>query len=76
MNKCSKDLHKVALEEFLQPLLGCRVGQVANVEAAALSRAGGRGIGRLVGDGSVGQSGSDVVDSSVSGLVLLGGRHC
>lgn len=73
---CKRDLHKVALEEFLQPLLGCRVGQVADVEAAALSRAGGRGIGRLVVNGSVGQSGSDVVDGSVGGLVLLCGRHC
>lgn len=67
-------LHKVALEELLQPLLSCRICQVADVEAAALSRAGGSGIGRLVSNGGVGQSGSHVVDGSVSGLVLLG-RH-
>jgi hypothetical protein len=69
------DSHKVALEELLQPLLGCRVGQVSDVEAATLSGAGGVGIGWLLGDGSVGQSGSHVVDGGVSGLVLLGGRH-
>lgn len=76
--RCNKrrdgDLHKVALEELLQPLLSCRVGQVTDVEAAAISRAGGVGIGRLLGDGGVGQSGSHVSDGSVSGLVLLG-RH-
>lgn len=69
------DLHKVTLEELLQPLLGCRVGQVSDVEAATLSRAGGGGIGWLLSNGSVGQSGSHVVDGGVSGLVLLGGRH-
>lgn len=70
----SDNLHKVALEELLQPLLSCRVGQITDVEAATLSRAGGTGIGRLVRDGGVGQSGSHVVDGSVSGLILLG-RH-
>lgn len=71
----SIDLHKVALEELLQPLLGCRVGQVSDVEAATLSRAGGRGIGRLLSNGSVGQSGGHVIDGGVSSVVLLGGRH-
>lgn len=67
-------LHKVALEELLQPLLSCRICQVADVETAALSRAGGSGIGRLVSNAGVGQSGSHVVDGSVSGVVLLS-RH-
>lgn len=67
-------LHEVAVKELLQPLLGCRIGQVTNVKAAALSRAGGSGIGGLVSDGGIGQSVSHVVDSSVSGLVLLS-RH-
>lgn len=67
-------LHEVALEELLQPLLRCRICQIADVEAAALRRAGRSGIGRLVSNSGVGQSGSHVVDGSVSGLVLLG-RH-
>lgn len=65
--------HEVALEELLQPLLGCRVGQVADVEAAAISRAGG--IGWLVGDGGGGQSGGHIVDGSVSGVGGLLSRH-
>lgn len=67
------DLHEVALKELLQPLLGCRVGQVADVKTAAISRAGG--IGGLVRDGGSGQSGGHIVDGSVSGVGGLLSRH-
>lgn len=73
------DLHKVALEEFLQLPLSCRVREVANVEAAALSGAGsvGLGLGGLVivlaSKRGVGQSVSDVVDGL--GSFLHDSRH-
>ena len=72
--------HKIALEEVLQLCLGCRIGQVANVQAAAFSSAGG---GSLVGgslvvsrgaDCGVAQSGGNVVDGGIGGGSLVGGR--
>jgi hypothetical protein len=77
------NLHKIALEEVLQLPLSCRIGQVANVEAAALSSAGRGGlvggrlvIGRLVADGGIAQSVCDVINGSVHiGVVGVGGRH-
>lgn len=50
MKRSRVHLHKIALEEVLQLPLGCRVGQVANVQAAALGSAGRRS---LVGGGLV-----------------------
>lgn len=78
--------HKVALEELLQFPLGCRIGQVADVQTTALSGAGedgivvggGRlGIGGLVVDRGVAQRVGDVVDSvgDLLGNLLHGGRH-
>lgn len=40
----SKNLHKIALEELFQLPLGCRVGEVADVQAATLGSAGVDGI--------------------------------
>ncbi len=40
----NKDLHKVTLEEVLQLPLGCRIGKVADVQAATFGGAGKNGI--------------------------------
>lgn len=73
-----RHLHKVALEEFLQLLLLCRVGQVADVESPALGGAREDGsIGLVVGLGNagIGQSVGNVIDGGVGGLLHVGSRH-
>lgn len=64
-----QDVHEVSLEEGLQLPLGGRVGEVSDVESSSLRGAGQDRIvlgglvgGRLVGDGCVAKSGSNVVD--------------
>jgi hypothetical protein len=76
------NLHKIALEEVLQLPLSCRIGQVANVEATALSSAGRGGlvggglvIGRLVADGGIAQSFCDVINGSIQIGGGVDGRH-
>jgi len=85
--KEDENLHKVALEEVLQLPLRCRIGQVADVQAATL---GGTGmVGGLVvssrlvlvglaRDRSVGQSIGNVVDGGGGGVgdLLHVGGHC
>lgn len=74
----NRHLHKVALEEFLQLLLLCRVGQVADVESPALGGAREDGsIGLVVGLGNagIGQSVGNVIDGGVGGLLHVGSRH-
>ena len=72
-----ENLHKVALEEVLQLPLGCRVGQVADVEAATLGSGSEDGIAGLVFDldRSIVQRGGNVGDGGIRALVLHGGRH-
>lgn len=81
----SEDLHKVALEEFLQLPLGCRVGKVTDVETATFGGTGKDGVivggvlvvGGLASEGGIGQSVGNVihgVGSSVSDF-LDDGRH-
>jgi len=73
-------LHKVALEEALQLLLGCRVGKVSDVQAATFRGTGkdsvivGGLVVSLASDGGIGQSVSNVIDG-VSNFVH-DGRHC
>ncbi len=80
MHACN-DSHKVALEEILQLPLGCRIGKVADVQAATFGGAGKNGvIGRLVvlvRDRGIGQSVGNVIDGSGRGVsnFLHGGRH-
>ena len=76
------NLHKIALEEVLQLPLSCRIGQVSDVEAAALSSAGRGGfvsgrlvIGRLVADGGIAQSVCDVINGSIQIGGGVDGRH-
>jgi hypothetical protein len=70
-NRASRqNVHEVSLEEGLQLPLGCRVGEVSDVESSSLRSAGQDRIvlgglvggGGLVGDGCVAKSGSNVVD--------------
>lgn len=79
------NLHKVALEEFFQLPLRCRIGKVADVEAATFGSAGkdsivGGGLlvsGLVASQRGVGQSVGNVVDgggSSVSDF-LHDSRH-
>ena len=71
--------HKIALEEVLQLPLSCRIGQVADVEAAALSSAGRGGLvgGRLVigrlADRGIAQSVCDVINGSIQVVGGVGG---
>ena len=67
--KSKLNLHKVSLEEGLQLPLGRRVREISDVESSSLRRAsqdrivlGGLVGGRLVGEGCVAKSGSNVVD--------------
>jgi len=76
------NLHKVTLEEFLQLPLGCRVGQVADVQAATFGSAGKDGIVvvglvALVSEGGVGQSVGDFIDGRAGSVnnFLHDGRH-
>ena len=69
--------HKITLEEFFQLPLGCRIGKVADVQAATF---GGTGKDRIVVGGSglvsergIGQSGGNVVDGI--GHFLGDSRH-
>jgi hypothetical protein len=63
-------LHEVSLEEGGQLPLGRRVREVSDVKSTTLSSAGQNGVilvssgrvGRLVGNGRVAKSGSNVVD--------------
>ena len=71
-----ENLHKIALEEFFQLPLGCRVGEVADVETAAL---GGTGLDGILGiilasEGGIAQSIGNVVDSSVRNLLRSRGH--
>ena len=70
-----ENVHKEALEEVFQLPLGCRVGKVADVQAATFGGTGKNGIvgSRLVGEGGIGQSVGNVVDR-VSNF-LSGSRH-
>ena len=80
-NHTFDDSHKVALEEILQLPLGCRIGEVADVQAATFGGAGENGVvGRLVvlvRDRGIGQSVGNVIDGSGRGVsnLLHGGRH-
>lgn len=68
--KSKHNLHEVSLEEGLQLPLGGRVCEVPDVESSSLSGAGQDCIilcslvvgDRLVGEGGVAKSGSNVVD--------------
>lgn len=73
------DLHEVALEELFQLPLGCRVGEVADVQAAALGGTGMDGIFGLVlaGEGGVAHGVGNVGDGiggSVSNLLHSAGH--
>lgn len=73
----SSNIHKVVLEKVLQLSLSCRVGQVANVQTAALC-GGGRGSlvgGGLVIEGGVAQSVGNVIDGGIRSLLHVGSRH-
>ena len=73
-----KNSHKIALEEVLQLSLGCRIGQVADVEAAALGSAGRGGLvgGGLVIEGGIAQSVGNVINGGLGDLLHRGGsRH-
>ena len=69
-------LHEVALEEFFQLPLGCRIREVADVQSAALGSTGMDGILVLVltSDGGIAKSVGNVLDS-VGGNFLHGGGH-
>lgn len=70
-NTGEQDLHKVALEEFLQLPLGSRIGEVANVQAATLSGTGMDGVFVLVlvlSERRIAQSVGNVVDSLFGNL--------
>ena len=69
------NLHEVALEEFFQLPLGCRIREVADVQSAALGSTGMDGILVLVltSDGGIAKSVGDVLDSV--GNFLHGGGH-
>lgn len=70
--------HKIALEEVLQLLLSCRIGQVANVETASLGSAGRGSLvgGGLVIDGGIAQSVGNVINGGLGDLLHRGGsRH-
>lgn len=73
------NLHKVSLEEFLELPFGGSVGEIADVESAALGSAGKVGVvGLFVGlasDVGAGQSGGHVVNGSVRNFVISRGRH-
>lgn len=71
------NLHKVALEEFLQLPLICRVCEVADVQTASLGGTGMDGILGLVltGEGGIVKSVGNVGDGSVSNFLHVG-RHC
>jgi hypothetical protein len=70
------NLHKVALEEFFQLPLGCRIGEVADVQAATLRGTSVDGVLVLVlaGERGIAQSVGNVVDGSVSNF-LHGASH-
>ena len=81
-----KNLHQVSLEEGLQLPFGSRVREVTDVESATLCGAGqnclivssigrlvGRGDSRLLIEGGVAKSGSNVVDGVRN--FLHDGRH-
>jgi len=83
--KVDGNLHKVALEEVFQLPLCCRIGKVADVQAATFGGAGKDSIvvgSRLIVSGlasqrGIGQSVGDVVDGGGSsvGNFLHDGRH-
>ena len=70
-----KHLHEVALEEFFQLPLGCRIREVADVQSAALGSTGMDGIFVFVltSDGGIAKSVGNVLDSV--GNFLHGGGH-
>jgi len=75
------DLHKVALEEFFQLPLCCRISQVADVETATFGGAGKDSFvgsfGGLVSQRGIGQSVGNVSDGSGGSVsnFLHDGRH-
>lgn len=76
MRNCQRDLHGVILEELLELLLGGRIGEIANVQAATLIGTDGGSIGSLRrGSSAVGVGG--IVEGGRSHVVsdIVDGRH-
>ena len=76
MSCTGRDLHGVFLEKFLELLLGCRIGEVSNVQPTALVRTGSCSVSSLGGcRGAVGVR--RVVDGGLSHVVRkrVDGRH-